>query len=84
MKNITVTVDDDLYYRARVRAAERRSTVSAMVREFLLRIVEESSAFEILQREQNELIERIQAAHAGLAASDRLGRDEVHDRDALR
>jgi len=34
MKNITVSVDDDLYYRARIRASERRTTVSALVRGF--------------------------------------------------
>ena len=84
MKNITVTVDDELYYRARVRAAERRSTVSALVRDYLVRIVEEGSAFETLQREQNELIARIRAARAGFSGADRLAREEVHDRDALR
>ena len=84
MKNITVTVDDDLYYRARVRAAERRSTVSGLVREYLARIVEEESGFDTLQREQNEVIARIRAAHSGFSAADRLSRDEAHDRDALR
>ena len=35
MKNITVSVSDELYHTARLRAAERRSTVSALVRGFL-------------------------------------------------
>lgn len=35
MKNITVSVDDALYHEARVVAAQRRKTVSALVREFL-------------------------------------------------
>jgi plasmid stability protein len=35
VKNITVTVDDDLYRRARIRAAEEATTVSSVVREQL-------------------------------------------------
>jgi plasmid stability protein len=35
MKNITVRVDDATYQRARVRAAEAGTSVSAMVRDFL-------------------------------------------------
>ncbi len=35
MKNITLKVDDATYHRARVRAAEAGTSVSAMVRDFL-------------------------------------------------
>lgn len=35
MKNITVSVDDDLYRRARVRAAGEGTTVSAVVKSVL-------------------------------------------------
>lgn len=35
MKNITVSVDDDLYREARVEAARRHKSLSALVREFL-------------------------------------------------
>ncbi len=35
MKNITVSVDDETYRRARITAAERGRSVSAMVREYL-------------------------------------------------
>ena len=35
MKNITLKVDDATYQRARVRAAEAGTSVSAMVRDFL-------------------------------------------------
>ena len=35
MKNITVSVDDETYRRARVRAAELGTSVSAVVRDFL-------------------------------------------------
>ena len=35
MKNITVSVDDELYHAARVEAAKRRKSLSALVREFM-------------------------------------------------
>lgn len=84
MKNITVTVDDDLYHRARIRAAEQRSTLSALVRAFLLTLVGEEPAFERMRREQNEAIARIRAAHPGFSAANRLTRDEANARHALR
>lgn len=40
-KNLTLAIDDDLLDRARVLAAMRRTTVNAMVREFLERMVQE-------------------------------------------
>jgi len=38
MKNITVSVDDELYHEARIEAARRRTSLSALVREFLVRL----------------------------------------------
>lgn len=84
MKNITVTVKDELYHRARVRAAELRTTVSALVREHLERLTEEESDADRLRREQHELIARIKREHPDFSAGDRLTRDEVHDRRAVR
>jgi hypothetical protein len=84
MKNITVSVDDDLYHRARIKAAEQRSTVSALVRQYLTDLVEGETEFERLAREQNDLIAKVRARHPGFAASRRLKREQVHDRDALR
>ena len=84
MKNITVTVSDDLYKAARLRAAERQSTVSALVRGFLEALTNDVSAHERLRREQNEIIARIRADHPDFGAGDRLSRDEIHRRDAIR
>ena len=36
VKNITVSVDDEVHRRARIKAAERATSVSAVVREFLI------------------------------------------------
>ncbi len=84
MKNITVSVAEDLYHRARVRAAQKHSTISALVRQFLIHLVEEEPEFERLRREQNALIASIRKTNAGFSASKRLSRDEIHGRRAVR
>ena len=35
MKNITVSLDDELYERSRVLAAQRKTTVTGLVRDYL-------------------------------------------------
>ncbi len=35
MKNLTITLDDETYRRARIRAAEQETSISAMVKRFL-------------------------------------------------
>jgi hypothetical protein len=77
-------VSDELYHRARVRAAEQRTTVSAMVRAHLEQVATSEPIHEQLRREQNALIEQIRRDHPGFSAAGRLGRDEVHRRHAVR
>lgn len=80
MKNITVSLPDDVYRRARIRAAERDTSVSALVREFLTNLGTRENDFERRKRLQDEVIASIKAFSAG----DRLSRDAIHDRDAVR
>ena len=80
VKNITVSVPDEVYRRARVRAAETGTSVSALVRQHLEKMTSEETEFERLKRLQDEVIDSIQ----GFSAADLLSRDELHDRDALR
>ena len=79
MKNITVTVPDDVYREARVRAAERGSSVSALVGGFLRSLSDNESEFARLETQQQTVQQRIKRFRAG----DRLSRDAVHER-ALR
>ena len=76
MKNITVSVDDETYRRARIKAAERDTSVSALVRGYLASLAREESDFERLKREEKEL----RASIKGFSASDRLPREELYDR----
>ena len=80
MKNITISVPDRVYRRARVRAAARDTSVSALVRDFLAGLGNEEPEFERRKRLQAEVLASIRRFRAG----GRLRRDEVHDRDALR
>lgn len=73
-----------MYDAARLRAAEARTSVSALVREYLIRIAAQGSEFERLTILQNNTLAQIHERRAGYSASGRLTRDEVHDRDALR
>ena len=78
MKNITVSLDDDTYRRARMIAAQRDTSVSALVKRFLVELASGESEAEQLKREERALRERI----ADFDASDRLSRDDVHRRGA--
>jgi hypothetical protein len=75
VKNITVTVDDDTYRLARVKAAERDTSVSALVKQYLADLAQDEGAFERLAQEEQALRERIRSFRAG----DRISRDELYD-----
>ncbi|MFN8091939.1 MAG: ribbon-helix-helix protein, CopG family [Vicinamibacteria bacterium] len=80
MKNITVSVPEPVYRRARVHAAARDTSVSALVREYLESLTGGESEFERRRRVQDEVLASVRHFRAG----GRLKRDEAHDRDALR
>src|SRR5438270_2832763 len=75
MKNITVSVDDAIYRAARIKAAERDTSVSALVKDFLSNLAADEGTFERLAREEKEIRARIKDFSAG----NRLSRDELHE-----
>jgi plasmid stability protein len=80
VKNITVSIEEDLHRRARVRAAELDTSLSSVVREFLIQFAGGETDFERRKRLQAETLASIKNFRAG----DRLTREEIHDRRALR
>lgn len=76
MKNITVSVDDETYRRARVKAAAQSTSVSALVKRFLQDLAAGESEAEKLKREERDLRTRI----PNFRAADRLSREEAHSR----
>lgn len=78
MKNITVSLDDQTYRNARLQAAARDTSVSALVKRYLTELGAGETEFQRLKRLQHELLAEIPA---GFRASERLKRDQVHERD---
>lgn len=80
MTNITVSVPEDVYRAARIRAAERGSSVSALVAGYLRSLSDQEAEFKRLRAQQ----ERIREGIVHFSASDRLSRDELYERRAFR
>ncbi|HTT79162.1 MAG TPA: DUF6364 family protein [Stellaceae bacterium] len=76
MKNITVSLDDETYRRARVIAAEQDTSVSALVKRFLVELTARETEFERLRREEEVLRESV----TDFSVSENVPRDELHDR----
>ena len=96
MRNITVSVDEETHRRVRVRAAELDTSVSALVREFLKRLVPRAgprgnletqpleSALERRRRLFDEVFADFDARGVGLRTADNLPREALYDRSAIR
>ena len=69
-------MDDETYRRARTKAAEQDTSLSALVRRFLVELVSEESAERGLERQERELRAQIRDFSAG----DRLAREDAHER----
>lgn len=76
MRNITVSVPDEVYRAARVRAAERGRSVSGLVADYLRGLSGDDAEFARLEAQQ----QRVQAQIERFSARHRLGRDELHSR----
>ncbi len=76
MRNLTLSVPDEVYRKARVKAAEQGRSLSALVAEFLSSLDKADEEFERLVSQEEQVLAEIEDFRAG----DRLGRDEVHER----
>lgn len=56
MKNITLSVEDDLYERSRILAAQRKTTITGLVRDYLRNLVQTDENREQARRELLEMI----------------------------
>ena len=95
MRNITVAVDEETHRRARIRAAELDTSVSALVREFLRRLAPRDrqrervksqpleSALERRRRLFDEVFADFDARGVGLRMADNLPRAALHARSTI-
>ncbi len=76
VKNLTVTIPDDVYRQARIEAAQRGVSVSALVAGYLTSLAGREAEFTRLEAQQR----RVQAEIGSFSAGDRLDRDALHER----
>jgi hypothetical protein len=76
VKNITVSVPDEIYRLARIRAAEGGSSVSALVTGYLRSLGGQEAEFARLEAQQEQVLSEVHS----FSGRDRLDRDEVHRR----
>jgi plasmid stability protein len=76
VKNVTVSVPDEVYRAARIRAAEQGTSLSALVAEHLRTLAGQGDAFSTLEARQEE----IRAGIRRFRAADGLSREELHER----
>jgi predicted CopG family antitoxin len=76
MRNITVSVDEETYRLARIKAAERDTSVSALVRRYLETLAAGGDAFDRLAANEETIRARVKAFDASV----RLDREAAHRR----
>lgn len=89
MRNITVSVDDEIYRQARIRAAEMDTSVSALVREYLRDLTSDDplaqSRETASQRRMRGILkvrEDIRRTSPGFRVADNVPRKDLYDRHA--
>lgn len=81
MANLTISIDDDVLRSARIRALEHRTSVNAVVRDYLERYAGVGSTAAAL----SGFRDLANGAHASSGAGGRTWkRDELHERTNLR
>jgi hypothetical protein len=76
MRNVTVSIPDDVYRAARVRAAEDGTSLSSLVAGHLRSLGEHEAEFARLEAQQR----RIQKQIKGFSARHNIDRDALHER----
>ena len=77
MKNITLSVDENELEAVRLYAAERHTTVNALVREYLGQLARQRT---VVQAAKARLRQLSQQSFAALGPDYRFDRDELHER----
>ena len=90
MKTISVSVENETHRRARIRAAETGTTVSAMIRNLLIEFLQRPAA-EPAETEQqkrarllDEVLEGFRSDGVGVDTGSILNREEMYGRNAPR
>ena len=81
MTNLTLSIDDELLKRARMRALEQDTSVNALVRDYLQNLVTRSSPQSGAQTGMAEFLAWTETVHASSGPQGRTWtRDELYER----
>jgi hypothetical protein len=77
MKNITLAIEDEVLDKVRIVAAEKKTTVNALVREFLAGL---ASRDERLAEARKQLLRLMDTSEGRMAPDWKFDREETHER----
>jgi hypothetical protein len=77
MKNITLAIEDEVINKVRIVAAEKKTTVNALVREFLADL---ASRDERLAEARKQLLRLMDTSKGRMAPDWKFDREETHER----
>ena len=77
MKNITLAIEDEVLDKVRIVAAEKKTTVNALVREFLTDL---ASRDERLAEARRQLLRLMDTSEGRMAPDWKFDREETHER----
>ena len=77
MKNITLAIEDEVLDKVRIVAAEKKTTVNALVREFLADL---ASRDERLAAARKQLLRLMDTSEGRMAPDWKFDREETHER----
>jgi hypothetical protein len=77
MKNITLAIDEDILDKVRIVAAEKKTTVNALVREFLADL---AGRDERLAEARKQLLRLMDTSKGRMAPDWKFDREETHER----
>lgn len=77
MKNITLAIEDDILDRVRIIAAQKKTTVNALVREFLADLARRD---ERLAEARKQLLRLMDNSEGRMAPDWKFDREETHER----
>jgi len=76
MANLTITIDDEILRRARVRATEQETSVNGLLRDYLTAFAAAGSTWD----QATDAILRLSAQSRSSRGDRRWTRDELHER----
>ena len=91
MKNVSVSMDDETHRRLRIMAAEQGTSVSAMIRDHMLGVINGGAQGntgetepERRRRRLAEITEEFHHKGVGISMTDNLTREEMYQQNAPR